>query len=1675
MEIDSPIGRRVGSFGFLVALFVVPAAADFVLSDPESEVYYRLAITAGEQIQVEKDSEIAGHLHSNDRIDLKQDTLVTGDISAVGEIDAQGTVTGAIAEGAPPVTLPALLDAADLRALADRVFETDTDFTDAVIDDVVFVDGKVDVFGTLEGVGTIIATRDIRLHQDPSPLAESTRISLIALDDIRLDQGRVFRGVLRAGRDVAFETGVALEGVLVADGKAHVKNDSTVTFLDFDQAPPEIELLMPTDGSFLPDASPQISAELRDDFSGIDPASVELWLDGADRTGEASFDGSILAFTPSVALLDGLHTVEIVVADHSDNEAQKSFAFTIDTVAPLLSIDHPQQAEVVEEESLEISVSFSDAGAGVDPASVQVTIDSTDISASCSIDAVSATCPSPLLDEGDRTVAAQVADLAGNSSSSAVTFEVSLGERRPPTLVLLAPSRAVLYESPTFELSYFDLESGLDLASLAVAVDGQDLLGACDVGESSAVCPTSVAPGPHVFTASLADLEGNTALLELPFELVVDTAPPQVTIEAPADGALLSRRLVAVTGSVSDDGRVASVSVAGLSAVLDGGTYQAVVELPEGPTEIVIEAFDEAGNTNSVSRTVIIDTRPPQVTLDSPRSDQQTHLAEVQVSGTASDPNGLAGVSINGVGVALVGGAFDEVVALAEGINPILIEVADTAGNVQRLQVAVTRFALPEVTIAEPVDFTVLTTPTVDVRGIVDGTAASVTVGGVVASIAGGEFLALDVPLHEGQNLLTAMAVGSTGRLGLDTAIVVLDRTGPQVTVEIPAEGEVLHRSLIAVSGYVSDALSGLVDPPVPVTVAGQTATVLGSRYVADGISLQPGANVVRIEAEDAAGNVTFVDRRVVFEPRSGGRIEVASGDRQRAPIASALPQPLVARVTDAAGQPVPGVPVIFKAEGNNGSFPNGGRRVLAITGAGGEASTSFTLGTLAGAGTQRVSASAVGFGDPAIFTADAAHGPASRLVMDAGHNQVGLIGQALPHPLVAVAVDDGFNRVAGAEVEFSVVAGGGAFGDGEPAKVVTTDSRGRAIVTWTLGPLVGVANNTARASLAGAAGEPASFVASSRVAGDPAQTRIAGVVLDNTDQPVPGATVRIAGSGLETLSEADGTFFLEGVPVGELLLEIDASTTSRPGSWPHLEFEMFSLPGHENRLDRPVYVLPLNPEGLAVSGTEGGVLNLDGVPGFALEVAPGSVTFPDGSKTGTVSVTSVHTDRVPMLPNFGQQPRFVITIQPAGAVFDPPARMSLPNTDGLAPGQVTELYSFDHDLGRFVAIGQGTVTDDGAAIVSNPGVGVRKAGWHCGGDPDPETGATHDCPQCTTCVEETCVADPNQEGDPCDDEEWCTINDRCQGAYCRGDEVTVDEIEGPCVAAVGQEVSFTVQSNAPDRVKWSSGSSGGRGSGESYSGSWDSIGFASVVAGCRQFESKTVLVDIACDSVVPELEKTSTQLFLPDGHPSWGFHTTDYSLTVVGCVQNSEWCYRLKKFKAASNNWVNPTMGFPVDSPESEFITPGNCEWVLEDLDPIHPDPSAGGGKRPRNWVFNPQGVIRGHEEYHEVDFGVGVVGPMFADMIAFISNYKCEECFTRPPYDEFYEELYRLEEAYEQPWAGCAPRQACTLAHERRAYEGAPIEGHPDIKGSNELTLEFMEGIRERARREGWKVECQ
>jgi hypothetical protein len=667
-----------------------------------------------------------------------------------------------------------------------------------------------------------------------------------------------------------------------------------------------------------------------------------------------------------------------------------------------------------------------------------------------------------------------------------------------------------------------------------------------------------------------------------------------------------------------------------------------------------------------------------------------------------------------------------------------------------------------------------------------------VTVAGVAAAVDGESWLAVGVPVGEGMTILTALATDAAGGLtGAASVSLARDATPPRIAIELPIDGARVGAAAVSVAGLVNDLVAGsATGTDATVTVAGVPAQVRNRSFLAEGVPLAPGENLLEAVAVDAGGNVGRATVRVVRGAPEGPHLAAVGGDGQSAVIGAPLPEPLVVEARDAGGAPVAGVEVTFRVLGNDGHLGAGARRLSVVTDGAGRAAASFTLGGRAGLGNQRVEATAEGYAG-VVLAAGAETGAPVLIVVETGDQQTDVAGQRLSFPLVAAVLDAGFNRLAGVPVRFEVVRGGGRFADGETTFVTVTDPSGRASAALTLGEDDGVANNVVEARIEGGDdGVFAAFVATGRAAGRVADTAIEGVVLDNADQPVPGAMVWLPGTPLFTHTDAGGYFRLAPAPPGLVLLHVNGDTTPRAGTWPRLEFLIMDVPGRVNGVRRPLYLLPIDVErGRRVSATTGGTLTLPEVPGFALEIAPGSVTFPDGSREGVVSVTSVHPDKVPMSPAFAQQPRFIVTVQPAGAVFEPPARLAMPNVDGLPPGAVTELYSFDHDLGSFVGIGPATVSEDGLRVTSNPGVGIVKAGWHCGGNPT-ASGTPHDCTSCEICDGSQCVPGcaAQSVGEPALDlfanlkACSCVQDDPCKIKSCSEDG-------GPCDQAVERKI----------------------------------------------------------------------------------------------------------------------------------------------------------------------------------------------------------------------------------------------------------------------------------------------
>ena len=635
----------------------------------------------------------------------------------------------------------------------------------------------------------------------------------------------------------------------------------------------------------------------------------------------------------------------------------------------------------------------------------------------------------------------------------------------------------------------------------------------------------------------------------------------------------------------------------------------------------------------------------------------------------------------------------------------------------------------PDVSIETPDNQSVTSETSVDVSGSVTN-AVSIAVNGVEASISGDQFNVMAVPLVEGTNAIVATAQDAAGNTASDSISIRRDTQPPLVVIESPGNGARLIDESVPVQGTVNDIIPGATvnDDDVTVTINGQPAAVMNRTFFLPDFPLEIGTNTIAVQAVDRAGNVSPESSiEVTREPDLVGvRIITTGGNAQRGPINAELPIPLSIRLQREDGNPEVGRPVTFAVNRGDGLLNNPTdniRSVTMLTDASGNAQIDFTLGSRTGEGFHRVLVTTPGSLTFAEFCATAETSPPDDIAVVMNPPIQSPVDQPLPNPIAAIVTDAGGNPVEAVEVTFQIDAGDGNF-NGQSTATILTNQDGIAETIWTLGPDPGQANNEASTTFDGNPGFPAIYIVSGVVSGSVEDTTVSGIVQDSAANPIVGAKAVIRGTDLEAFTGDDGTFVVTDVPPGGHHVVVLGSAADDPPNdifFPDIEYAIQVNAGVDNPLDQIVVLPFLNMnDALLAGGDEDVTLTMQDVPGFSITVSANS-TFVRNPVTGQLvqqpvelSSSQVKLDKVPMPPPQGSTPLVVGTLQPAGVVFNPPARVCYPNATGLAPGDVADIFAFHHDIGQFVNIGPGTVSEDGSQVCSDPGFGLTQSGWHC-------------------------------------------------------------------------------------------------------------------------------------------------------------------------------------------------------------------------------------------------------------------------------------------------------------------------------------------------------------------------
>ncbi len=506
---------------------------------------------------------------------------------------------------------------------------------------------------------------------------------------------------------------------------------------------------------------------------------------------------------------DGVAAVT-VVASNACTRSTAVAAFVVDTLAPVLSIDSPAPGTVFGASPISVTGTFVEANL------VDVTVNG--VAATIAGDRFTATVPIP---PGSSTLVAVARDGAGHAGqSSGVSVSLDVGS---PGVRITSPVSGSLTGGATATVTgVADVPNlaGVRVAGIAAALSGKAFTA---VG-------VPLAEGDNRLVAEAVDSSGR-AFDSPPVFVTLDTLPPAVALETTGLPALTNLTALAVSGTVSDP-HLAGVTVNGTAAVVSGGRFTAAaVPLVEGDNVLVAHAIDALGHAaDSGTFAVDRDTQAPVVVITSPTPNAQLAAASVTVTGSVSDAH-LAGVTVNGATAALSNGQFTATLTLPEGDTALVARATDAAGNVGAspgVTVSVDTLA-PVVAIDPPADPLTGSTFITVTGTVVEPHLLSLTVEGAPASVSGGRFVATNVPLVEGSQQITAVAVDTFGHRAESSPVTYrLDSTPPALTMDAPAADSAACRA-----------------PGPPITVAGR---VFGRGGVPPAVSLdvQPAGGAAR-------------------------------------------------------------------------------------------------------------------------------------------------------------------------------------------------------------------------------------------------------------------------------------------------------------------------------------------------------------------------------------------------------------------------------------------------------------------------------------------------------------------------------------------------------------------------------------------------------------------------------------------------------------------------------------------------------------------------------------------------------------------------------------------------------------------------------------------------------------
>jgi hypothetical protein len=211
-----------------------------------------------------------------------------------------------------------------------------------------------------------------------------------------------------------------------------------------------------------------------------------------------------------------------------------------------------------------------------------------------------------------------------------------------------------------------------------------------------------------------------------------------------------------VTGTATDDEKVATVTVNGVPAVLEPTNnpndpreiaFASSLPLSDGANQIAVVATDISGKSAADTRTVYLDSQDPSVTWSPAEGTVYPTPGSVTISGTAADNLGISSITLNGAlvytnaGTPQTSASFSRTLTLAGGTHQLTLVVKDlgnrTVTETRTITVNAPKSETTLTTTPSPSVFGQAVTVTATVRP--EGTSAGTPTGPVTFSVDGNQ------------------------------------------------------------------------------------------------------------------------------------------------------------------------------------------------------------------------------------------------------------------------------------------------------------------------------------------------------------------------------------------------------------------------------------------------------------------------------------------------------------------------------------------------------------------------------------------------------------------------------------------------------------------------------------------------------------------------------------------------------------------------------------------------------------------------------------------------------------------------------------------------------------------------------------------------------------------------